>query len=79
MFARVALIGADPQDDEDIRASKALLVLTSVLILPIALLWGVLYLAFGSPVGFAPLVYFVILLGAVAVFRALGTSPSCST
>ena len=39
-----------------------------MLILPIAVLWGVLYLAFGSPVGFVPLVYFVILLGAIAVF-----------
>ena len=66
--ARVALIGADPRDDEDTRASKALLVLISVLILPIALLWGVLYLAFGSPVGFVPLVYFVVLLGAIVVF-----------
>ena len=66
--ARVALIGADPQDDEDTRASKALLVLISVLILPIAVLWGVLYLAFGSPVGFVPLVYAVVLLGAIGVF-----------
>ena len=66
--ARVALIGADPRDDEDTRSSKALLVLISVLILPIALLWGVLYLAFGSPVGFVPLVYFVVLLGAIGVF-----------
>jgi guanylate cyclase len=68
VFARVALIGSDPQDDEDIRSSKTLLVVISVLILPIALLWGVLYLAFGSPVGFVPLVYFVILLGAIVAF-----------
>ena len=66
--ARVALIGADPLDDADVRSSKALLVLISVLILPIALLWGVLYLAFGSPVGFVPLVYFVVLLTALGVF-----------
>ena len=66
--ARVALIGVDPQDDEDTRASKTLLVLISVLILPIAVLWGVLYLAFGSPVGFVPLVYAVVLLGAIGVF-----------
>ena len=66
--ARVALIGVDPRDDEDTRASKTLLVLISVLILPIAVLWGVLYLAFGSPVGFVPLVYAVVLLGAIGVF-----------
>ena len=66
--ARVTLVGADPRDDEDLRARKALLVLISVLILPVAALWGALYLAFGSPVGVVPLVYFSILLGAIAVF-----------
>ena len=50
-MARLALVGADPHDDEDLRARKALLVLISVLILPVAALWGVLYLALGSPVG----------------------------
>jgi len=67
-LARLALVGADPRDDDDARSSKALLVLISVLILPIAVLWGVLYLAFGSPVGFVPLVYFVVLLGAIGLF-----------
>jgi guanylate cyclase len=38
------------------------------LILPVAALWGALYLAFGSPVGVVPLVYFGILFGAIAVF-----------
>src|SRR5216110_2290328 len=65
---RLTLVGADPQDDEDLRARKALLVLISVLILPVAALWGALYLAFGSPVGLVPLVYFGILFGAIAVF-----------
>ncbi|HEX6679293.1 MAG TPA: adenylate/guanylate cyclase domain-containing protein [Gaiellaceae bacterium] len=64
----LARIGADPQDDEDTRASKALLVLISVLILPVALLWAALYLGFGSPVGWVPLGYFVVLLSAVVVF-----------
>src|SRR5436309_14870868 len=68
VLARLARIGADPQDDDDTRASKALLVLISVLILPVALLWAVLYLAFGSPVGWVPLAYFAILLAAIVVF-----------
>jgi guanylate cyclase len=67
-LARLALVGADPLDDEDARSSKALLVLISVLILPIALVWGALYLAFGSPVGVVPLVYAAILVGAIVVF-----------
>ena len=62
VLARLALIGADPQDDDDTRASKSLLVLISVLILPVSLLWAALYLAFGSPVGWVPLVYFAVLL-----------------
>ena len=58
------------------RASKRLLVLISVLILPVALLWAVLCLAFGSPVGWVPLGYFAILLAAIVVFsrtRDFGT------
>jgi adenylate cyclase len=67
-FARLLLLGADPQDDEETRFRKGLLVLISTLILPISLLWGALYLAFGSPVGFAPLIYFAVLLAAIGVF-----------
>ena len=73
--ARAALIGADPRDDEDLRARKALLVLISVLILPVAALWGALYLAFGSPVGVVPIVYFGILFAAIAVFSRTRDFP----
>ena len=73
--SRLALVGADPRDDEDLRARKALLVLISVLILPIAALWGALYLSFGSPVGVVPLVYFGVLLGAIAVFSRTRDFP----
>jgi len=68
VLVRLAQIGADPQDDDDTRAAKALLVLISVLILPVALLWSALYLAFGSPVGWVPLLYFAVLLGSILVF-----------
>jgi adenylate cyclase len=72
---RVMLVGADPRDDEDLRARKALLVLISVLILPVAALWGALYLALGSPVGVVPLVYFTVLLGAIVVFSRTRDFP----
>jgi adenylate cyclase len=75
VVARLTLVGADPHDDEDLRARKALLVLISVLILPVAALWGALYLAFGSPVGVVPLVYFGILVGAIAVFSRTRDFP----
>src|SRR5438552_5763384 len=73
--ARMTLVGADPLDDEDLRARKALLVLISVLILPVAALWGALCLAFGSPVGVVPLVYFGVLFGAIAVFSRTRDFP----
>ena len=68
VLARLARVGADPQDDDETRAGKALLVLISVLILPVALLWAALYLAFGSPVGWVPLAYFATLMAATVVF-----------
>ena len=67
-LARLALVGADPRDDDDTRSSKALLVLISVLILPISLVWGGLYLALGAPSGVFAFVYFAISVGAIAVF-----------
>ena len=72
LTARLALVGADPRDDEDLRARKALLVLISVLILPIAAVWGGLYLAFRSPVGIVPLVYLAVLLGGILWFSRDG-------
>jgi guanylate cyclase len=73
--ARAADIGADPSDDEDLRARKALLVLISLLILPVSAVWGVLYLAFGSPVGVVPFVYFGVLLAALVVFARTRNFP----
>ena len=68
MLARLAAVGADHRDDETTKRGKALLVLISVLILPIAVVWGGLYLFFGSWVGYVPLAYALILLGAIVAF-----------
>jgi guanylate cyclase len=68
LLARLALVGADPRDDEDTRLRKALLLLISVLILPISLIWGTLYLAFGAAGGYIAYLYFGVLLGAILVF-----------
>ena len=68
MLARLAAVGADPRDDAQTRQGKALLVLTSVLILPIAVVWGSLYLIFGSPVGYVPFAYALVLLSAIIAF-----------
>jgi guanylate cyclase len=66
--ALLARIGADPRDDEELRQKKALLVLIAVLILPVSVVWGSLYLAFGSPAGIIPFVYFAVSLGSLVIF-----------
>src|SRR5262245_20025361 len=66
--ARLSRIGADPRDDEELRQKKALLVLLAVLIAPVSVVWGILYLALGATVGFSPLAYFVISVASLVVF-----------
>jgi adenylate cyclase len=61
-------IGADPNDDLESRKRKALLVYMAVLVLPISLVWGVLYLALGAPAGAVALAYFVISLISIGLF-----------
>ena len=68
LLARLGRIGAKSGDDNETRLRKALLVLISLAILPIAVFWGVLYLALGSVVGYIPLVYAAILAVAIMVF-----------
>jgi guanylate cyclase len=65
---RAARIGADPRDEDETRLRKALLVLVCVLILPIALLWGALYLALGVWSGVVAWLYFTISVGAIAIY-----------
>jgi adenylate cyclase len=68
VLARLALVGADPSDDEETRLRKALLVLVAVLILPISLLWAGLYLGLGAPAGSVAILYFGVSLASLAVF-----------
>jgi adenylate cyclase len=65
---RLAEIGAEPGDDEERRLQKALLVLIAILILPIAGIWAVLYLAFGAWTGWVAVLYAVISVASIAVF-----------
>jgi adenylate cyclase len=67
-IAAVARIGADPADEEELRQKKALLVLLAVLIAPVSVVWGILYLALGSWVGIAPLLYCAISVASLVVF-----------
>ena len=65
---RAARIGADPADDEAMRSRKALLVLICLLILPIAVAWGFIYLALGTMSGLIAWIYAGISVGALAIF-----------
>jgi guanylate cyclase len=65
---RAARIGADPRDTDEARLRKALLVLVCVLILPISLVWGAIYLAFGVAAGLIAWLYTAISIAAIAVF-----------
>ena len=69
--ARLARIGADARDDDELRQKKALLVLLAVLIAPVSVVWGILYLALGSAVGIAPLVYCAISVASLVVFAQI--------
>jgi guanylate cyclase len=71
--ARLARIGADPQDDEELRQRKTLLVLLAVLILPVSAVWGTVYLAFRSPVGIVPFIYLAISIGSLVLFARTGS------
>jgi adenylate cyclase len=66
--ARLARLGADPEDDEELRQKKSLLVLLAVLILPVSAVWGSLYLAFGSSAGIVPFIYLAVSTGSLVLF-----------
>jgi adenylate cyclase len=68
VLGRVAAIGADPRDDEELAFRKSLLVVIAVLILPISLVWGTLYLALGTPAGAIAYLYFVVSAAAIVAF-----------
>jgi len=68
LLERLAEIGADPLDDMDTRKRKALLVYLAVLVLPISLVWGTLYVALGAPAGLVAYAYFVVSAASLALF-----------
>ena len=68
LLDRLASIGADPNDDLDTRKRKALLVYLAVLILPISLVWGTLYLALGAVSGLVAYAYFTVSVVSIGLF-----------
>jgi adenylate cyclase len=76
LAARLSGIGVRPEDDDDLRAKKTLLVLLAVLILPVSLVWGSLYLGFGSMVGVIPFIYLAVSIGSLVVYARTGNFRS---
>jgi guanylate cyclase len=68
ILERLAGIGALPTDDEETRLLKALTVLIAIVILPIAFVWAVLYLALGAWTGWVAVVYAVVSIASMALF-----------
>jgi adenylate cyclase len=68
LLGRVSRIGADPADSDTVRLRKSLLVVISLLILPISVLWGAIYLALGVSAGLLAWLYTLVSLAAIAVF-----------
>src|SRR5438093_5797899 len=67
-LASLGTIGAHPGESEDERVRRALLVALALLISALAILWGLLYIAFGEPLGGGiPLSYTFLSLLSVVV------------
>ncbi len=68
-FALFATIGATPGETEDERLRHGLLVAVALAISVLAIFWGLVYIAFGEPLGAAiPLTYTVLSLLSIVVF-----------
>jgi len=65
----VARIGSDPNDDDDIRLQKSLLVICAFPFMVAGVVWGVMYILFNEPLaGAIPLSYSVISLLSILYF-----------
>ena len=68
-ITRVASIGADPGDDDDIRLRKSLLVICALLFVFAGVTWGLLYIYFNEPLaGAIPLSYSIVSLLSIVHF-----------
>ena len=73
ILAWVARIGADPNDDDDIRLRKSLLVVCAIPFIFAGLAWGLMYIAFGEFLaGAIPFSYGIVSLLSIVHFGATG-------
>ncbi len=73
ILARVTRIGANPNDDEDVRLRKSLLVVCTAPFVFAGFSWGLMYFAFGEPLaGAIPFSYGIVSLLSIIHFGATG-------
>jgi guanylate cyclase len=71
IFHFITRIGADARDSDEVRLHKTLLVSIAIMIIPLAILWGLLYVAFAEPLGGSiPLSYAIISSLSIIVFAS---------
>jgi adenylate cyclase len=73
-LTRLAKVGAHPDDDEDMRLRKALLVLLAIGVWPISLVWAILFVALGSWTGLFAAVYLAISVASIVLFARTGNA-----
>jgi adenylate cyclase len=73
MVARIAQIGADPEDEDDIRLRKSLLVILALLFMLAGVAWGLMYFWLGeTTAGMIPFTYGIFSLLSVIYFGLTG-------
>jgi len=69
IFLFLSRIGADPNDSDDLRLQKTLVVGSTLMIIPAGIVWGVTYILFSEPLAaLFPLIYVVRSLLSLGLF-----------
>ena len=80
LLARIAAIGAEPADGEELRLRKALLVTSALMMASMGIPWGAIYLYFDEPVAAAiPTGYAALSFASLAVFSRFHTFETFRT
>lgn len=74
LISRALSVGGDPGDDEELRLRKILLLTAAYAILPLAFVWGGIYVLAGAPgAGLIPLLYAGLSVLSIGIFAVVRT------
>ena len=69
LFVNLGRLGAEPEDSDDVRLQKTLLLASSLMLGVLAIIWGLIYLYFGEPLAAAiPLLYSALSAISIAIY-----------